>query len=202
MVRSEIVRPENAARGLVGMVWAQTPGGVIAADGELPWDVPEDFAHFRATVLDRPVIVGRATWESMPPPWRARRTARSLVVSRSSRWQDEPVPGQVHLAERVGSVEEAIERLWPSKAPDGAAHPGADGQIWIMGGGQIYELGMAEADLLVVTDIDVREPVGTLTFAPRIDPDEWQETTPREIAGWRTSRTGTRWRIRHHRRRS
>ena len=70
------------------MVWAQTPGGVIAADGELPWDVPEDFEHFRLTVAGRPVIVGRTTWESMPPRWRENRanpcpwrtTARETLI--------------------------------------------------------------------------------------------------------------------------
>ena len=51
----------------IGMVWAQTPGGVIASNGDLPWDVPEDFAHFRATVRGHGVIMGRATWDSMPP---------------------------------------------------------------------------------------------------------------------------------------
>lgn len=74
---------------VVGMVWAQTPGGVIAADGDEPWDVPEDFQHFRDTVAGRPVVVGRRTWESMPKPWRRRRAARSVVVTRDPEWAPE-----------------------------------------------------------------------------------------------------------------
>ncbi|WP_454300128.1 dihydrofolate reductase [Salana multivorans] len=94
----------------VGMVWAQTPGGVIAADGHLPWDVPEDFQHFRDTVAGRPVVVGRATWESMPKPWRRRRAARSVVVTRDPEW----APEVDDDALRAGSLTEAVS--WPQPA--------------------------------------------------------------------------------------
>lgn len=165
----------------LAQVWAQTPAGVIASDGDLPWDVPEDFAHFRATVKGHPIIVGRATWDSMPPAWRRNRTATSVVITRGD---IEPKPG---LAV-AHSMDQAVQIL---------AHE-ADPERWIIGGGQIYQLGMAVANLLVVSEIDVPEPTGTLTLAPRIDPDLWREETPGEVAGWRTSATGTRWRIRHY----
>lgn len=168
----------------LGSVWAQTPAGVIASGGELPWDVPEDFAHFRATVKGHPIIVGRATWDSMPPAWRRNRTATSVVITRG---ELDPEPG-VAVAR---SMAHAVDLL--------AAEP--DPERWIIGGGQIYALGMAVADLLVVSEIDVPEPAGELTLAPSIDADTWREDTPADVAGWRTSTTGTRWRIRHYRRR-
>lgn len=74
----------------------------------------------------------------------------------------------------------------------------ADPEHWIIGGGQIYALGMEVADLLVVSEIEVPEPSGALTMAPHIDPVIWREETPGDAAGWRTSATGTRWRIRHY----
>lgn len=168
----------------LGSVWAQTPGGVIAADGELPWDVPEDFAHFRATVKGHPIIVGRATWESMPPRWRANRSAISVVLSRGPLPPEEGVVGATSMTDAIAIM---------------ADHP--DPERWIIGGGQIYALGMAVADLLVVSEIDVPEPTGSLTRAPEIDPVTWAEATPGDVGHWRPSITGTRWRIRHYRRR-
>ncbi|WP_235866150.1 dihydrofolate reductase [Serinibacter arcticus] len=163
------------------MVWAQTPGGTIASDGDLPWDVPEDFAHFRATVRGHAVVMGRATWDSMPPAMRPMPHSRSVVLTRDGTFE---APG----GEVVGSLEEALTLL--------ADEP----QVWIMGGGQVYAAGMAVADLLVVSEIDVPEPTGdVLTPAPAIDAG-WVQDTPEDVAGWRTSSTGTRWRVLHHRR--
>ncbi|MDQ1113256.1 dihydrofolate reductase [Microbacterium testaceum] len=54
----------------VGLVWAQAHGGVIGADGGMPWHVPEDLAHFRAVTGSSDVIMGRRTWESLPPRFR------------------------------------------------------------------------------------------------------------------------------------
>lgn len=179
-----------APRAEVGMVWAQTPGGAIAADGDLPWDVPEDFQHFRETVAGRPVVAGRATWESMPRAWRERRTAPSVVVTRDPAWRADD--GDDAL--RAGSIVAAVER---------AAREAPGEAVWIMGGGQVYALGIAVAGLLVMSEIDVPEPGpgAVITPAPFIDPAVWVETTPADTAGWRTSRTGTRWRIRCYRRR-
>lgn len=169
-------------RPTIGMVWAQTPGGIIARDGALPWDVPEDFAHFHATVRGHAVLMGRATWDSMPPDLRPMPQSRCVVLTRDEAWS---APG----AEVVGTLAEALALL--------ADEP----ELWVMGGGEVYALALEHADLLVVSEIDVPEPDdGHLTPAPRLDPAQWHDVTPPDVAGWRTSATGTRWRIVHHRR--
>lgn len=169
-------------RPVVGMVWAQTPGGTIASDGDLPWDVPEDIAHFRATVRGHAVLMGRATWEAMPPAMRPMPHSRTVVLTRDETFS---APG----AEVVATLPAAIELL------------ADEGEMWVMGGGEVYALALDHADLLVVSEIDVPEPDGDqLTPAPRLDPERWHDATPPDVAGWRTSVTGTRWRIVHHRR--
>ncbi|PFG19163.1 dihydrofolate reductase [Serinibacter salmoneus] len=165
---------------MLGMVWAQTPAGTIAADGDLPWDVPEDFAHFRETVAGHPVIMGRTTWESMPPSMRPMPNSRSVVVTRNAEF--EATGGEV-----VTSLEAALELL---------AEPADLEEVWVMGGGQIYAAALAYADELLVSEIDVEEPEGDLTPAPSIEEGSWREDTPNDIAGWRTSENGTRWRVR------
>lgn len=164
------------------MVWAQTPGGIIASSGDLPWDVPEDFAHFRATVRGHGVIMGRATWDSMPPTLQPMPRSHNVVITRNTEWS---APG----TDIAPSIPAALDLLT------------AEDEVWIMGGGQIYALGMDVATLLVVSEIEVPEPEGdVLTPAPAIDPAIWREGTPSDVAGWRTSATGTRWRILHYRR--
>lgn len=165
---------------MLGMVWAQTPAGTIAADGTLPWDVPEDFAHFRETVAGHPVIMGRATWDSMPPTMRPMPKSRSVVVTRNEEFAAEG-------AEVVTSLEDALELL---------AEPADLEEVWVMGGGQIYAAAMTYADELLISEIEVSEPEGEVTPAPAVDEEVWQEETPEEIAGWRTSTSGTRWRVR------
>ena len=64
--------------GGLGLIWAQAraqdaDGGqaaIIGRGGTLAWDVPEDRAHFREVTWGAPVVMGRATWESLPPRFR------------------------------------------------------------------------------------------------------------------------------------
>jgi dihydrofolate reductase len=50
----------------IGLVWAQTPAGVIGKDGDMPWHLPEDLKHFTRVTTGHPVIMGRKTWLSFP----------------------------------------------------------------------------------------------------------------------------------------
>ena len=83
------------------MIWAQTPHRVIGADGGMPWHVPEDLAHFKAITLGSPVVMGRATWDSLDPRWRPLPGRRNIVITRQQGWAE---PG----AERARSVDEAL----------------------------------------------------------------------------------------------
>ena len=71
------------ARQRVVLVAAVADNGVIGVDGALPWHLPEDFAHFKATTLDQVVVMGRKTYESMGRPL-PRRT--NIVVTRQRDW--------------------------------------------------------------------------------------------------------------------
>ena len=52
------------------LIYARARNGVIGANNSLPWHLPEDLAHFKRTTLGQPVIMGRKTWESLPPKFR------------------------------------------------------------------------------------------------------------------------------------
>ncbi|MEU5301061.1 dihydrofolate reductase [Streptomyces noursei] len=163
----------------VGLIWAQTLDGVIGADNAIPWRLPEDMAHFKATTLGHPVVMGRRTWDSLPPRFRPLSGRRNIVVTRDPRWAAEG-------AERAGSVAEALELAaepLKSTAPTAA---------WVIGGGEIYRAALEYATTLSVTEID--STVSGDVYAPVLGPT-WKVA---EDKGWQSSTSGLRYRIRRY----
>lgn len=152
----------------VGLVWAEAHGGVIGADGGMPWHVPEDLAHFKAVTLGSPVVMGRRTWESFPDRFRPLPGRRNIVVTRDDEWSGAG-------AERADSLPAALETA-------------GDGRVWVIGGGALFREAIGRADLLEVTEIDLA--VGGDTFAP--SREGW---TTLEQGPWETSRAGIRYRF-------
>ena len=69
------------------LIFARASNGVIGRDGHLPWHLPEDLAHFKRTTLGCPVIMGRKTWDSLPPKFRPLPGRLNIVITRQSEWQ-------------------------------------------------------------------------------------------------------------------
>ncbi|MFF1506647.1 dihydrofolate reductase [Streptomyces sp. NPDC058326] len=161
----------------IGLIWAQSSDGVIGADNAIPWRLPEDMAHFKATTLGHPVIMGRKTWDSLPARFRPLTGRRNIVVTRDPRWTAEG-------AERAGSVDAALALAADSPEPTGAA--------WVIGGGEIYRAALPYARTLSVTEVDT--PVTGDTYAPPLDP-AWHLTSDTD---WHHSTTTLRYRIRRY----
>ena len=117
------------------LIYARARNGVIGKDGQMPWHLPEDLAHFKRVTLGQPVIMGRKTWESLPERFRPLPGRINIVITRQSDWQ-------ASGALRAGSIEQA-QRLC------GEAH-----DAWIMGGAEIYRQAEPLAHTAVVTEID------------------------------------------------
>ncbi|MEX1166708.1 MAG: dihydrofolate reductase [Hydrogenophaga sp.] len=147
--------PENAnIAPRLHLIYARASNGVIGKDNGLPWHLPEDLAHFKRTTLGCPVIMGRKTWDSLPPKFRPLPGRRNIVLSRDSAWQAE---GALHAT----SLEAAL------------AHCAPDSDVWVIGGAQIYAHALPLATSVVVTEI-ARSFDGD-AFAPELGP-EWVET--------------------------
>jgi dihydrofolate reductase len=150
MIEPMSARPERPAR--LGLIWAQARGGVIGKGGAMPWHLPEDLAHFKRVTLNHPVIMGRKTWESIPPRFRPLPGRVNIVVTRQPDWRADG-------ARRAGSLREALQ-LCEHNA-----------QAWVIGGAQIYAQALPLADELRVTEIDA--DFDGDAHAPAIGP-EWR----------------------------
>lgn len=156
----------------IGLVWAESRGGVIGAAGGMPWHVPEDLAHFAAITMGAPVVMGRRTWESLTPRFRPLPGRENIVVTRQADWAAEgAVPA--HSLEAALEIAGDVER------------------VWVIGGGELFGSALALADRLEVTELDLE--VDGDTFAP--SRDGWSAISHDPESGWHTSRTGTRYRF-------
>jgi dihydrofolate reductase len=179
---------------MIGLVWAQARDGagraVIGAGGTMPWHLPEDLAHFRRLTSGHPVVMGRRTWDSLPPRFRPLPGRTNVVVTRQEGWAPgAPAPDGGRRAGEDGSpvrvaasVEEALELAGE------AARGSGSGAVWVIGGAQLYAATITFADRCVVTEIDT--VVDGDTFAPRV-PGGWASTT----GEWQVSTTGLRFRF-------
>lgn len=159
------------------MIWAQANNGLIGKDGDMPWHLPEDLAHFKACTQGHTVLMGRKTWDSLPPRFKPLPNRTNLVLTRQPHWQ-------ANGATRVNSLQHALQTVQTLQ----------QNTLWVMGGAQIYTQCLPLAELLEVTFIELDlEPSqhGNNAHAPSINTQHWQqhcETT-------QTSRTGLRYRF-------
>ena len=62
------------------LIYARSRNNVIGKNGDLPWHLPEDLAHFKRTTLGQAVVMGRITWESIPDKFRPLPGRRNVVA--------------------------------------------------------------------------------------------------------------------------
>ena len=140
----------------INLIFARARNGVIGKDNQLPWHLPEDLAHFKRTTLGQPVIMGRKTWDSLPPKFRPLPGRTNLVVTRQADWQAAGATVAHSLAQAQALCDPAQE-------------------VWVIGGAEIYAQSLPYARKAVITDIDLTVEGGD-AFAPQFGP-QWQETS-------------------------
>jgi len=146
------------------LVAAIGENNVIGIDGKLPWHISSDLKHFRALTLNKPIIMGRKTYESIGKPLDQR---TNIVVSRN-------------LA-RVGAgvvIATSIDAALAVARSD-AEKRGAK-EIMAIGGGDIFSALMPRAERLEITHVHA-SPAGD-SFFPAIDPQQWEQRSRRDIA--------------------
>lgn len=137
----------------IALIVAAGENDVIGRDGTMPaWDLPDDMARFRKITKGRPIIMGRKTYDSIGRPLPQR---RNIVISRQ---EDLMIQG----CDTATSLEAAII----------AAREDGPGEIYVIGGGQIYKQALNFAAKIYLTRVHA-EPEGDAFFS--LDPEVWRE---------------------------
>jgi len=118
----------------INMIFARAENGVIGKDNTIPWHLPEDLARFKQLTQGHPVIMGRKTWDSLPPRFRPLPGRKNLVITRQKNWSADGAFAASSLDEAIALCSEAAE-------------------VWVVGGAQIYAEAKARAVRVEVTEI-------------------------------------------------
>jgi dihydrofolate reductase len=140
---------------VIAIVVAHSRNRVIGRGGELPWHLPTDLRRFRELTSGGTVVMGRRTWDSLPPRFRPLPDRRNVVVSRNG--CDAPVVCR--------SVAEAVR-----------------GDCFVIGGGELYAQALPLADRVYATEVDA-DVEGDAFFPPLDGFREVERSAPIEENG-------------------
>ena len=133
-----------------GIIVAVNPNGVIGCDGDIPWHYSEDLKRFKKLTLDKTIIMGRKTWESLPKkPLPQRRNV--VITSR-----------EIKGVECFRKIKEALEDI--------------KDEIWFIGGAGIYKEALEYADRIDMTLVpDLVTGEGECVYFPDVPKENWEE---------------------------
>ncbi|RXF03381.1 type 3 dihydrofolate reductase [Pseudoalteromonas phenolica O-BC30] len=134
------------------MIAAMANDRIIGDDNQMPWHLPADLQHFKRVTMDKPVVMGRKTFESIGRPLPGR---RNIVITRNTSYQAEGI-------EVVSSPEAALALL------EGTS------EVMIIGGGNIYGQFLTLAERLYLTFIDL-DVEGDTQFPDYSKDNNWSE---------------------------
>ncbi|MEN8106940.1 MAG: type 3 dihydrofolate reductase [Pseudomonadota bacterium] len=135
----------------ISIIVAMAENRVIGRDNRLPWYLPADLKHFKATTLGKPILMGRKTWESIGRPLPER---TNIVITRDENYT---ASGCVV----VHSLDAALSA---------AEH---HAEVMIIGGAELYRQVLPQADTLYLTLVH-GEFEGDTCF-PQWETDAWRE---------------------------
>jgi dihydrofolate reductase len=138
--------------GDISLIVALDRNFAIGRDGAKPWHQPDDLKRYKALTLGKAVLMGRKTAIAIGRPLPGR---ENLVMTRGDA---PPYPGQ----RVVHSLDEAIRIA-------------GDGELAVVGGGEVFTLALPRATHMYLTWVDTAVEQAD-AFFPRFDPREWKET--------------------------
>lgn len=146
---------------MISHIVAASENNVIGLDGELPWNIPEDMKFFREKTKGTSIIMGRKTYESVGHPLPNR---LNIVVTRNKDY----LASGAHV---VSTIQEGIEYAR-------SQFPKFGEEIFIIGGGEIYNQSMNLVDLIYLTRI--HQEISGDAYYPKIDLNKFEEIERRE----------------------
>jgi dihydrofolate reductase len=140
------------------LVVAVAENGVIGRNGELPWKIPGDLKHFQKLTINKPIVMGRLTYESMGGPLKDR---MNIVITSNPNYQAQGAIVVTNLKDALALAEKDADAR------------GTD-EIAIIGGSVVFKETLPIAARLEITEVH-GAPEGDAMFPP-FDKSEWKVT--------------------------
>ena len=134
---------------MLSLIVATTQNRVIGKNNQMPWHLPADLAWFRQQTTGKPIIMGRKTFESIGRPLPKR---TNIVLSRQP-FEQQGTIWQPSLKSAVDFCQDFAE-------------------IMLIGGGQLFQQALPQADRLYLTQIQTE--LDGDTFFPELNWNEWK----------------------------
>ncbi len=143
----------------LSLIVAVAENGVIGKDNDLPWKISSDLKYFKEKTMGKPIIMGRKTFQSIGRPLPGR---VNIVITSDTTFASEGVITALSLemALEVGMNMALVKKV---------------DEVMVIGGAQIYNLCLPEADRLYLTR--VHGDVAGDTIFPSLNSDDWLEAS-------------------------
>lgn len=136
---------------MISLIAAIDRNRAIGRDGAMPWHLPDDLKRFKALTLGKPVLMGRKT---------------ALAIGHA-------LPGRPNLVLTRGASAPFAGQQVVHSLDAACAHAG-DGELCVIGGGEVYALALPRADCLHLTLVETDTPDAD-TFFPAFGANAWRE---------------------------
>lgn len=143
---------------IIAMIAALSRNRVIGKNNDLPWKLPDDMKFFMEKTKGHHAIMGRKNYDSIPPKFKPLPERTNIVVTRQKKFE---APGCLV----VDSLEKGLK----------IAQDNHESETFIIGGAEIYKLGLPYAHRLYLTEIDAI--IDGDTYFPAFDPGQWNEVS-------------------------
>ena len=159
----------------VRLLWGEAFGldgrpGAMGVNGGMPWRLSPDLRHFKAMTIGCPVIMGRGTWDAMPPKFRPLPGRENIVVTHNPDFVADGARSFTSIDAALDYAREWLENRAVLESQESVSQDSPlDGRaIWVIGGAAILREMLANyhADAAYVTQIEAK--VAADTFAPNI----------------------------------
>ncbi|MES2773993.1 MAG: dihydrofolate reductase [Bacteroidota bacterium] len=144
----------------ISLVVAATTNNAIGRNGQLLWHLPNDLKFFKNTTWAMPVIMGRKTFESVGKPLPGR---TNIVITAQPGWTSESIITATGLNDALQQAEKI-----------------STNEIFIIGGGQIYEQAFTRANKIYMTRVHTHIDDAD-TFFPNIDQSQWTQIFKKDM---------------------
>lgn len=142
----------------ISLIAALSQNRVIGKNNDLPWHLPDDMKYFMQTTKKHTVIMGRKNYDSIPEKFRPLPNRTNIIITRQ---EDFSAPECIV----VHSMEQAIDFALSAK----------EDEVFIIGGSEIYQLGMPFTQRMYLTEIQTI--IQGDTYFPAFPVTDWKEVS-------------------------